>query len=81
MSNIPSYDVDLFTDDALAEPYDHYRAIRDLGPVVHLGAHDMLAVSRYAEVRGVLGDPATYCSGEGVGLKRWSTDCSKGIRS
>jgi cytochrome P450 len=78
MSNIPSYDVDLFTDDALAEPYDHYRAIRDLGPVVHLGAHDMLAVSRYAEVRGVLGDPATYCSGEGVGLNEVVNGLFKG---
>jgi cytochrome P450 len=68
MPHIPHYGADLFSDDALAEPYDHYRAIRDLGPVVHLDAHDLLAVSRYAEVRQVLGNPATFCSGEGVGL-------------
>jgi cytochrome P450 len=68
MGTIPNYQADLFSDDVLAEPYEHYRAIRDLGPVVHLEAHDMLAVSRYADVRTVLGDPATYCSGEGVGL-------------
>ena len=54
------------------------RAIRDLGPVVHLGAHDMLAVSRYAEVRGVLGDPATYCSGAGVGLNEVVNGLFKG---
>src|SRR5450755_2799738 len=78
MSNIPRYDVNLFTDDALAEPYDHYRSIRDLGPVVHIGAHDMLAVSRYAEVRWVLGDPSTYCSGEGVGLNEVVNGLFKG---
>jgi cytochrome P450 len=68
MSNISSYDADLFNDGALTDPYGHYRAIRDLGPVVHLPAHDLLAVSRFEEARAVLGDPATYCSGEGVGL-------------
>ena len=68
MSNIPSYDADLFNDGALTDPYGHYRAIRDLGPVVRLPAHDLVAVSRFEEVRAVLGDPATYCSGEGVGL-------------
>ena len=68
MSNFPSYDADLFSDGALTDPYDHYQAIRDLGPVVHLPAHDLFAVSRFEEVRAVLGDPETYCSGEGVGL-------------
>lgn len=67
-TDFPSYDVDLFSDEVLAEPYDHYRRIRDLGPVVRLEAHDLLAVSRYDDVRRVLGDPDTFCSGEGVGL-------------
>ena len=68
MTDLPSYDVDLFSDEVLAEPYDHYRRIRNLGPVVRLVAHDLLAVSRYDDVRRVLGDPDTFCSGEGVGL-------------
>ena len=33
VSVTPTYDADLFTDKALAEPYAHYRALRDLGPV------------------------------------------------
>jgi cytochrome P450 len=28
-----TYDVDLFTDDVLADPDDHYRALREAGPV------------------------------------------------
>ena len=65
---VPTYDVDLYTEDALTEPYGHYRTLRDLGPVVWLGAHDVYAVARYAEVRAVLDDPGTFCSGQGVGL-------------
>ena len=30
----PSFDADLYTDDALADPYPLYRRIRDLGPAV-----------------------------------------------
>ncbi len=67
----PSYDVDLYDDDALAEPYGHYRALRDLGPVVWLPAHDVHAVTRYAEVRAVLEDPDVFCSGQGVGLNEF----------
>jgi hypothetical protein len=29
---IPTYDADLFTDDALAKPHEHHRTLRDLGP-------------------------------------------------
>ena len=65
---IPSYDGDLFADDALAEPYAHYRTLRDLGPVVHLPVHDVYAVARYADARRVLEDPVAFCSGRGVGL-------------
>jgi cytochrome P450 len=64
----PSYPHDLFTDQVLSDPYGHYRAVRDLGPVVWLDAHQMYAVARYAEARAVLADPRTYCSGQGVAL-------------
>ena len=53
---VPTYDADLFSDDALAEPYGHYRALRDLGPIVWLERHEVFAVPRYAEVHHGLGD-------------------------
>ena len=68
MTAAPSYPHDLFTDQVLSDPYEHYRALRDLGSVVWLDAHQMYAVARYAEARAVLGDPGTYCSGRGVAL-------------
>lgn len=78
MSALPGYAPDLFDDAALLEPYGHYRAIRDLGPVVHLEAHDLLAVGRYDEVRQVLGDPESFCSGEGVGLNEMVNELGRG---
>jgi cytochrome P450 len=65
---IPAYDADLFTDESLSEPYFHYRAMRDAGPVVWLTAHDVYAVARYHEVRAVLESHDAFCSGQGVGL-------------
>lgn len=64
----PSYDGDLYTDEALLNPYEHYRTLRDLGPAVWLTAHEVYAVTRYEDVRAVLSDPETFCSGQGVGL-------------
>jgi len=76
--SIPSYDADLYSDDALAEPYEHYQALRDLGPVVWLEAHGVYAVARYEDVRAVLADPETFCSGLGVGLNDVLNELGRG---
>jgi cytochrome P450 len=68
MPPIPSYSGDIFTDEVLLDPHQHYRALRELGPVVWLKAHQMYAVSRYADARAALADAGTFCSGQGVGL-------------
>ncbi len=78
MSGLPSYDADLFTDEALAEPYGHLQAIRDAGPVVRLTAHDLHAVARHRDVRTVLDDDETYRSGEGVGLNEVVNELGRG---
>ena len=62
----PSYDVDLYDDAVLADPYPHYRAIRDLGPAVWLPRNGMWAVGRFADVRAVLRDHGTFSSARGV---------------
>jgi len=62
----PSYDEDLFSNEALLDPYPHYRRIRDLGPVVWLASTGIHAVTRYDDVRAVLADDVTFQSGQGV---------------
>jgi cytochrome P450 len=65
---IPRYEADLFTDDALDNPYPLFRALRQAGPVVWLETHDMYAAARYDDVRRILDDHHTFISGEGVAL-------------
>lgn len=74
----PTYDADLFGDEALDDPYGHYRTLRDLGPVVRLTAHDVYAVTRYADVRAVLEDPEAFCSGLGVGFNDFINEAGRG---
>ncbi|GAB2931592.1 cytochrome P450 [Rhodococcus aerolatus] len=74
----PRYAPDLWEDAALREPHEHYRALRDLGPVVHLDATDLLVVPRYAEVRHVLAHPEVFVSGQGVCLNGMSNAVAAG---
>ena len=75
---IPHSDVDLFADDVLSDPYPHLRALRDAGPVVWLGAHDVYAVTRYDDVRRVLDDDNTFVSGQGVGFNDFVNTAGRG---
>ncbi|OZE99811.1 cytochrome P450 [Rhodococcus sp. 15-2388-1-1a] len=69
-NSVPTYDVDLYSAHAIADPYTHYRALRELGPVVWLSKHDMYAVSRYSEVHDVLADDSTFRSGDAIALNK-----------
>ena len=68
MPAIPSYPHEIFTDEVLLDPHEHYRSLRELGPVVWLEAHQMYVLPRYAGVRAALSDADTFSSGQGVGL-------------
>ncbi|WP_236796943.1 cytochrome P450 [Amycolatopsis sp. GM8] len=58
--------VDLFAPDVAAEPYPHYRELRDAGPVVYLEKLDTYALTRYEDVRSALRDWETFTSSEGT---------------
>lgn len=63
---IPVADADLFSDAHIASPWEDYRRLRDLGPVVRLAPSGHYAVPRYAELRAVLADHDSFVSGHGV---------------
>ena len=73
---MPVADVDLWSDDELADPYDTYARLRDLGPVVYDPHHDCYLVPRYDEVRAVLQDWETFSSASGVGLNERANSMS-----
>lgn len=60
------YDMDLYADDVLLDPYPHYTALRALGPAVWLPRHDMWAIARFDDVRAALRNTAVFSSGRGV---------------
>ena len=64
----PSYGEDLFSPQALRRPFEHYRRVRDLGPVVRLQDADALALGRFDDVQAALRAPETLISGAGVGF-------------
>lgn len=77
-TDAPTYPNDLFTDEALADSATHYAALRDLGPVVWLDAHEMYVLPRYTEAQAALLDAATYCSGQGAGLNHVINELTAG---
>lgn len=62
---IPTLDVDLWSDEQLRDPYPCYRELRNLGPVVYIPRHDLYAVTRYDDVKAVLGDWEAFSSAQG----------------
>lgn len=61
-------EIDLFSDEALADPYPLYQRLRDLGPAAWLSRHDLWFLGRHDVVRTALGDWQTWSSAGGIGL-------------
>ena len=61
-------DVDLFSDEVLADPYPVFAALRDAGPAVRLSQLDMWFLGRYDIVKNALHDWETFSSAQGVGI-------------
>lgn len=71
---MPELDIDPFAIDYFDDPFPVQEVLREAGPVVHLGKWSVYGVARYAEVYAVLNDPATFCSGRGVGLSDFAKE-------
>jgi cytochrome P450 len=75
---VPEYHADIYTTDAIVDPYPHYARLRQRGPVVWLPRHRAFALSRYAECKTVLRDDKAFVSGNGVALNRFTNRLSRG---
>lgn len=70
MSNdLPQIELDPYSLDFLEDPYRHFEALREAGPVFFLPQYGVYATARYDEVKQVLDDHETYCSSRGVGIE------------
>jgi cytochrome P450 len=77
-SPVPVYDIDFYSDDFIRNPWPHYAAMRELGPVVWLPQHENYALTRHAEVAAALRDPATFISGKGVAADEKANEITRG---
>jgi cytochrome P450 len=78
LSGISKYRANIYTTDAIVDPYPHYARLRQRGPVVWLSRHRVFALSRYAECKAVLRNDKTFVSGNGVALNRLTNRLSRG---
>ena len=77
-TTIPTYRPDIYSREAILDPYPHYDRMRALGPVVRLSRQRVLAVTRYEDCKQVLLDDATFVSGRGVALNPVANRLSRG---
>ena len=78
MTQIPVYDEDLFDDEGITNPHRHYKALRELGPVVYLRKQEVYALPRFAEVREALIKREVFISGRGVGFAQIANEAVAG---
>ncbi len=75
---VPTYEPDLYSTQAILDPYPHYARLRQLGPVVWLPKQRVYALARYTECKTVLRHDDGFISGEGVGLSAVFNKLSRG---
>ncbi len=73
---VPSCDIDLFDEAVIAEPYDHYRAIRDAGGVADLRLYSNL-IHEFVSLPGMMdttiGDAVAFFQRTAVGKPAFDT--------
>lgn len=74
----PEYEFDIYSTEAILDPYPHYQRLRDRGPVVWLPGLKVYALPRYAECKAALLDDAAFRSAGGVALNPLSNRMSRG---
>lgn len=74
----PVYDVDLYEEAVLRDPYPHYKRIRTIGPAVWLAKNGLWAVGRHADVRHCLANHEVFQSGKGVAANGKANEMAPG---
>lgn len=76
--DVPRYGGDLFSDEAIRNPYELYREMRDLGPVVWVERQGVFALPRYEQVRQALDDDGSFSSARGVSFNDFTNRAQRG---
>ncbi|MGO9507854.1 MAG: cytochrome P450 [Mycobacterium sp.] len=77
-NGIATYRQNIYTTDAVLNPYPHYQRLRHAGSVVWLPKHRVYALPRYAECKATLRNDELFISGTGVALNPFTNYLSRG---
>jgi cytochrome P450 len=64
-ADVPSFDIDVCSDEVIADPYPIYKELRDAGPVVWLERNQMFGFPRYRSLVQALTDWSSVSSAKG----------------
>ncbi|MEX3007902.1 cytochrome P450 [Hoeflea sp. TYP-13] len=78
MTQAPVCEIDLYSDEFIADPWPGYAEMRKLGAVVWLPVHGNYALTRSREVREAVRDHERFCSGHGVAADRFGCEFLQG---
>ena len=77
-NDFSSYRPDIFSTSAILDPHPHYRALRELGPVVRLPRRRLFALPRFGECKATLRADDVFLSGHGVAANALANRLSLG---
>lgn len=75
----PESAIDLWSDEAILDPYPLYRELRDLAGAVWLSGHEMFVLTRYDDVRDALMRWHPFSSAHGVMMNPQMNEVMRGI--
>ncbi|MFE3998721.1 cytochrome P450 [Nocardioides sp. YIM B13467] len=78
MNKAPTYRGNLYSPEAISNPYPVYAELRALGPVVWLQRHRAYAITGYEQCRATLLNDSAFISGKGVALNAIANRLSRG---
>lgn len=68
MTNIPDVDIDIYSAETRADPYESYRTLRDAAPIVRLPRYGLYAMARFDNIRSALRNWQVFSSARGVAM-------------
>jgi cytochrome P450 len=78
-STYPETDIDLYTEEALLDPFPLYRHLREMASAVWLKKHNIMALSRYKDVAEAMRNWQLFSSAQGVIMNDRMNDTLRGI--
>jgi len=79
MANRPESDIDLFSAEAIENPYPLYKKLRDLGPAVWMTRYNMWVIPRFKDVKHVQANWRQFTTSKGTAMSEQANALTSGL--